>query len=89
MPTTKASVKERLMIKSEPGVANEVVMDEPVVEEEKSVDVFEDVPEGLLGSLNLHKSGKMTLQIGEQHFVIDSAAQISYLQVSDNNKIHI
>ena len=81
MPTSKHQT-ERLMIKNEPGVAavNETATNETAAEEEKSV--FDDVPEGQLGFLLMHQSGKMTLQVGEQNFVVDSSAQISYLQVS-------
>ena len=82
LPTNKPQI-ERPMIKNEPGVdVNETSTNESAAEEQKVVSVFDDVPEGQLGFLLVHQSGKITLQVGEQNFVVDSSAQISYLQVS-------
>ena len=86
LPTNKPQI-ERPMIKNEPGVdvnetVNETATNESAAEEQKVVSVFDDVPEGQLGFLLVHQSGKITLQVGEQNFVVDSSAQISYLQVS-------
>lgn len=84
LPSLKAD-KERVVVKTEPGVKNASV--EPPVTDNNTGDktakegVFEDIPEGRLGSLRTHKSGKLTLQIGEHLFVMDSATQVSYLQV--------
>lgn len=81
MPCLKAD-KERPLIKTEPGTAPSKA-NEQTVEEEKTAksSVFEDIPEGRLGTLRIHKSGKLSLQLGDHSFVFDSATQVSYVQV--------
>lgn len=70
-------------MKTEPGVIQNNGSEPSVSEVSVSNEgVFEDISEGRLGSLKIHKSGKLTLQIGEHSFVMDSATQVSYLQVS-------
>lgn len=85
LPSLKAD-KERVVVKTEPGVVKNASSEPPVTDDNTGDNtakegVFEDIPEGRLGSLRTHKSGKLTLQIGEHSFVMDSATQVSYLQV--------
>lgn len=81
LPSLKAD-KERPQIKIEPGTAVQEKVNDPTIVETKAEkeSVFEDIPEGRLGTLRVHKSGKITLQMGEHSFVMDSATQVSYLQ---------
>ncbi|KAI9561903.1 hypothetical protein GHT06_012865 [Daphnia sinensis] len=81
LPSLKAD-KERPQVKIEPGtVVQEKVNDQTIGETKAEKEsVFEDIPEGRLGTLRVHKSGKITLQMGEHSFVMDSATQVSYLQ---------
>lgn len=81
LPSLKGD-KERLQVKTEPGTVLDKVS-EPPSQDSKPVkeNVFEDIPEGRLGTLRIHKSGKIILQMGEHSFVMDSATQVSYLQV--------
>jgi len=67
--------KER--IKIEPGT-------EAPIEEIKTgqENVFKDMQDGRLGTLRIHKSGKITMKVGDHDFVIDSGTQVSFLQVS-------
>jgi DNA-directed RNA polymerase III subunit RPC4 len=82
LPSLKSD-KERPQVKNEPGTAiQEKVVDHSISEAKPDKEsVFEDIPEGRLGTLRIHKSGKITLQMGEHSFVLDSATQVSYLQV--------
>lgn len=82
LPSLKAD-KERPQVKVEPGTVVQEKVNEQAVTETKTEkeSVFEDIPEGRLGTLRIHKSGKITLQMGEHSFVLDSATQVSYLQV--------
>lgn len=48
--------------------------------------VFDDIAEGLVGTLRVHKSGRITLKMGEFSFILDSATQVSFLQVSSEIK---
>lgn len=77
--------KEKPVIKVEPGTIPQktAVTEAPSLADEKShpESVFENTQEGRLGSLRIHQSGKITLQMGNHSFVIDSATQVSYLQV--------
>ncbi|EFX85115.1 hypothetical protein DAPPUDRAFT_222732 [Daphnia pulex] len=81
LPSLKSD-KERPQVKNEPGTAiQEKVVDHSISEAKPDKEsVFEDIPEGRLGTLRIHKSGKITLQMGEHSFVLDSATQVSYLQ---------
>ncbi|XP_057367106.1 DNA-directed RNA polymerase III subunit RPC4-like [Daphnia carinata] len=81
LPTLKAD-KERPQVKMELGTAvQDKVNDQTIVETKAEKEsVFEDIPEGRLGTLRVHRSGKVTLQMGEHSFVMDSATQVSYLQ---------
>ena len=71
-------------MKIEPGINQGPTPNEPITTEVRSGKdgVLEDIPEGRLGSLRIHKSGKVSLQMGEHSFVLDSATQVSYLQVT-------
>lgn len=76
LPDTLPSLvpgKER--IKIEPGT-------EAPIEEIKTgqENVFKDMQDGRLGTLRIHKSGKITMKVGDHDFVIDSGTQVSFLQ---------
>lgn len=89
LPSLKAD-KERPQVKIEPGTVPEMSSEPPVTEVKPVKEsVFEDIPEGRLGSLRIHKSGKISLQMGEHSFVLDSATQVSYLQVNTPKLVKI
>ena len=82
MPNLKTAKERPLAIKPAPGAAQEQADDRstedvPIAPE----NIFEDIPEGRMGSLRIHASGKMSLQLGEYSFVLDTATQVSFLQV--------
>jgi len=83
LPSLKSD-KERPQVKTEPGTTTQEKANDHSISETKpeKESVFEDIPEGRLGTLRIHKSGKITLQMGEHFFVLDSATQVSYLQVT-------
>lgn len=85
LPSLKAD-KERPVVKLEPGTtsqkSDESAATSSAAEKSQSENVFEDTPEGRLGTLRIHQSGKVTLQMGNHSFVIDSATQVPFLQVS-------
>ena len=49
---------------------------------EKKQNVFQDLSDGRLGTIQIHKSGKVILRMGDYEFVVDSGTQVSYVQVS-------
>lgn len=79
LPSLKSD-KDPSKVKTEPGIVHEEASEAPIPDEKSNTGVFEDIPEGRLGTLRIHKSGKLTLQMGEHSFVLDSATQVSYLQ---------
>ena len=70
-------VPEKERIKIEPGTEAPVEEIKPVPE-----NVFKDMHDGRLGTLRIHKSGKITMKMGDHDFVVDSSSQVSFLQVS-------
>lgn len=83
LPSLKADMS-RPQVKLEPGIVQEKTNEQQPETEAKTVkeSVFVDIPEGRLGTLKIHKSGKIYLHLGDHSFVIDSATQVSYLQVN-------
>jgi DNA-directed RNA polymerase III subunit RPC4 len=80
LPSLKSEKDERPQVKTEPGTSIQEKNDGQSISEVKP-GVFDDIPEGRLGTLRIHKSGKITLQLGENSFVLDSATQVSFIQV--------
>lgn len=82
LPSLKSEKDERPQVKTEPGTSTQEKNDGPISEVKPEKEgVFDDIPEGRLGTLRIHKSGKITLQLGENSFVLDSATQVSFIQV--------
>ncbi len=83
LPSLKSEKDERPQVKTEPGTSIQEKNDGQSISEVKpeKEGVFDDIPEGRLGTLRIHKSGKITLQLGENSFVLDSATQVSFIQV--------
>lgn len=64
-----------------------------VQDSSSSRDMFEKIPEGKLGQLRLHQSGKMTLSMGNTIFEVNPGSQPRTLQqvviLDSINKQHI
>ncbi len=88
--------KERPEIKIDPGKGK---ADKPTEElkvtdkdSEKSKDLegtLGSLPEGRLGTLRIHQSGKVTMQLGDHTFVVDCGTQVSYVQVISSKHCHL
>ena len=72
--------KDRPEIKLEPGKSKEDKVEEPIQTEKEGV--LNSLPEGKLGTLRIHQSGKVTMMLGDHLFELDSGTQVSFLQVS-------
>ena len=73
-------------MKVDPGKGKSEKAVEPSIDSEKGpISIKEgtlsSLPEGRLGKLRIHQSGKVTMQLGDHIFIIDGGTQVSYLQV--------
>lgn len=90
LPSLRPEKERPSTVKLEPGTVQEIPDEQPVTEESQpgsgAVSAFDDIPEGRIGTLRVHQSGKLTLQMGDHSFVLDAATQVSFLQVRKNDR---
>ncbi len=83
-----------VVVKTEPGTtrsrAPEPAASVPVSEADAAAEAAKDrlrqgtlagLPDGRLGVLRVHQSGKVTMQLGDHTFIVDSGTRVSYVQV--------